>query len=64
MKGSVTRLIYKKRGDIKDLKNWPPMSLLNVDYKIISKVMTVRLFRVLEYIVDPDQTCSVRVVRF
>ena len=64
MKGSVTRLIYKKHGDIKDLKNWPPMSLLNVDYKIISKVMTVRLFRVLEYIVDPDQTCSVRVVRF
>ena len=28
MKGSVTRLIYKKRGDIKSLKNWRPISLL------------------------------------
>ena len=34
MKGSVTRLIFKKRGDIKHLKNWRPISLLNVDYKI------------------------------
>ena len=31
MKGSVTRLIHKKRGDIKSLKNWRPISLLNVD---------------------------------
>ena len=59
MKGSATRLIYKKRGDIKDLKNWRPISLLNVDYKIISKVITSRLSRVLDSIVDPDQTCSV-----
>ena len=59
MKGSVTRLIYKKRGDIKNLKNWRPISLLNVDYKIISKVLTLRLSKVLESIVNPDQTCSV-----
>ena len=59
MKGSVTRLLYKKRGDIKDLKNWRPISLLNVDYKIISKVTTTRLSCVLDTIVDPDQTCSV-----
>ena len=59
MKGSVTRLIYKKRGDIKNLKNWRPISLLNVDYKIISKVLTLRLSKVLEFIVSPDQTCSV-----
>ena len=59
MKGSVTRLIYKKRGDIKNLKNWHPISLLNVDYKIISKVLTSRLAKVLESIVNPDQTCSV-----
>ena len=40
MKGSVTRLIYKKRGAIRNLKNW-------------------RLAKVLESIVNPDQTCSV-----
>lgn len=27
MKPSMTRLIYKKRGDIKDFKNWRPISL-------------------------------------
>ena len=59
MKASVTRLIYKKRGDIKNLKNWQPIPLLNVDYKIISKGITTRLSNVIEYIVHPDQTCSV-----
>ena len=59
MKGSITRLIFKKRGDRKDLKNWRPISLLNVDYKIISKAITSRLSGVLQHIVHPDQTCSV-----
>ena len=59
MKGSVTRLIFKKRGDVKHLKNWRPISLLNVDYKIISKAITLRLSKVLEHITHPDQTCSV-----
>lgn len=59
MKVSITRLIYKKRGDIKDLKNWRPISLLNVDYKICSKAITLRLSKVLDSIIDPDQTCSV-----
>ena len=53
-----TRVIYKKR-DRKSLKNWRPISLLNVDYKICSKAISVRLSKVLEFIVDPDQTCSV-----
>ena len=59
MKGSVTRLIFKKRGDIKDLKNWHPISLLNVDYKIISKAITSRLSSVIDCIVHGVQTCSV-----
>ena len=59
MQGSATHLIYKKRGNIADLKNWRPISLLNVDYKIISKAITSRLSRVIGSIVHPDQTCSV-----
>ena len=59
MKGSVTRLIFKKHSDRKSLKNWRPISLLNVDYKIISKVITSRLANVIEFIVHSNQTCSV-----
>lgn len=43
MKTSMTRLIFKKRGNIKDLKNWRPISLLNVDYKICSKAITLHV---------------------
>ena len=58
MKTSNTRLVFKK-GDRKSLKNWRPISLLNVDYKICSKALSSRLSLVLEKIVPPDQTCSV-----
>ena len=59
MKESITRLIFKKHGDAKHLKNWRPISLLNVDYKIISNAITIRLSKVIELIVHSDQTCSV-----
>ena len=58
MKASVTRLVHKK-DDKRLSKNWRPISLLNVDYKICSKAVSFRLSRVLGSIVDPDQTCSV-----
>ena len=51
MKGSITRLIFKKRGGRKDLKNWRPISSLNVDYKSIPKATTFRLLGVLKHIV-------------
>ena len=59
MKESITCLIFKKRGDLKHLRNWRPISLLNVDYKIISKAITFRLSKVIESIAYSDQTCSV-----
>ena len=58
MKSSVTRLVHKK-DDRRNIENWPPISLLNVDYKICSKALSLRLKEVLGSIVDPDQTCSV-----
>ena len=58
MKASVTRLIHKK-DDKRSLKYWRPISLLNVDYKICSKAVSIRLAGVIGSIVDPDQTCSI-----
>ena len=54
----LLRLIHKK--DERNLvKNWRPISLLNTDYKLASKVITERLKKVMSSIVHLDQTCSV-----
>ena len=58
MKVSVTRLVHNK-DDKHDLKTWRPISLLNVDYKICSKAISLHLAKILRSIVDQDQTCSV-----
>ena len=56
--GLIT-LIYKDRGRRDDLTNWRPISLLNVDYKIMSKILANRVKRILHQIIHVDQTCSV-----
>ena len=47
-------LLYKK-GPRENIKNWRPISLLNVDYKILSKVLAERLKQVLPEIIHFDQ---------
>ena len=54
----VISLSYKK-GDRLDLRNWRPITLLNVDYKLAARVIAGRLLRVIHLIVDKDQTCGV-----
>ena len=51
-------LIFKK-GDRLEHKNWRPISLLNVDYKLCARVLAGRLLKVIHQIVAPDQTCAV-----
>ena len=41
-KQCVLSLLYKK-GDPENLENWRPISLLNTDYKIITRVLAIRL---------------------
>lgn len=59
MRRGIITLIYKKKGDKKLLKNWRPITLLNVDYKIISKTLASRLKLVLDKVISKEQTCSV-----
>ena len=48
-----------KKGDRLDPRNWHPISLLNVDYKIASRAIATRLLKVIHLVVSPDQLCSV-----
>ena len=53
---SVIRLIPKKNKNLLYLKNCRPISLLNVDYKIASKALALRLKKVLSAIINNAQT--------
>ena len=62
-KQGIIRLLYKKDDPLL-LKNWRPISLLNTDYKICTKVLANRLKKVLSVILSEDQTCGVPAVGF
>ena len=53
---SIIRLIPKKNKNLLYLKNWRPISLLNVDYKIASKALALRLKKVLSAVINNTQT--------
>ena len=57
---SYITLICKDESRADEMKCYRPISLLNIDYKIISKVITIRLGKILPKIIDIDQTCSVK----
>ena len=51
----VLNLIPKQNKDTRYLTNLRLITLLNVDYKIIEKMIVRRIQRVLPYIISPDQ---------
>ena len=53
-KNGILTLIFKS-GDKTKFTNWRPITLLNVDYKIIARVLAHRLQRVISKIVSTDQ---------
>ena len=58
-KQAIIKLIEKKDRDKRFIKNWRPISLLNVDMKLISKVLASRSKSVISTIVNENQVAYV-----
>ena len=56
---AITKLIEKKERDKRFAKNWHPISLLNVDLKIISKVLATRIKKVISSLISSNQIAYV-----
>ena len=56
---AIIRLIEKPNRDRRFIKNWRPISLLNVDQKILSKTLAGRLKKILPKLISPGQTAYV-----
>ena len=59
-KEAIITLIEKKDKDKRDLSNWRPISLINVDVKIGSKAIAKRLEKVLPNIIHYNQCAYVK----
>ncbi|CAM2118491.1 unnamed protein product [Caretta caretta] len=51
--------LLPKKGDVRDLRNWRPVSLLSTDYKVVAKAISLRLGSMLADVIHPDQTYTV-----
>ena len=52
----IISLIPKDENNLTTLSNWRPITLLNVDYKILAKVIAKRIESVLPKLIHSDQT--------
>ena len=57
---AVIKLIEKKERDKRFIKNWRPISILNVDYKIIAKTLATRLKETVPKLISFQQTAYVK----
>ena len=60
-KQAVITLIEKKGRNKRLVKNWRRISLMNIDTKIASKVIALRMKKVLPNIINYDQTAHVKI---
>ena len=52
----VITLLPKDESSLLDVKNWRPITLLNVDYKIASKAVATRMESTIPFLIHTDQT--------
>ena len=58
---AIIRLIEKKGKDKRFIKNWRPISLLNVDYKITLKALAERLKKILPVLISHEQQLMLKI---
>ena len=57
LRNAIITLLFKKN-DHRMLKNWRPISLLNTDYKILSKILAMRLRKVISSLLPVNKKCG------
>ena len=60
LSSAIITLIEKRGNDKRLIKNWRPISLINVDTKIISKVLANHLEKVLPNLIHSNQNAFVK----
>ena len=63
-KQAIIVLIQKKDRDSRLIKNWRPISLMNVDAKIASKALVMRVKKIIYKLVYTDQTVYIYIRSF
>jgi len=56
---SVITVLPKEGKDLKDIKNWRPITLTNCDAKIVTKALAGRMAKVMDSVIDTNQTAYV-----
>lgn len=56
---SYLRLIPKVGKDLSKLSNWRPITLSNTDHKLITKLLSKKLTKVVEKLIGPEQTAYI-----
>lgn len=56
--------LLPKKGDLTDIKNWCPVSLICSNYKLLSKTLPLRLTEVIEQIIHQTRAIAYQVDPF
>ena len=59
LRGGLLTLLCKDQARREHLRCWRPLTLLNVDYKIVSRAICSRVSRGVGEVVGRDQTCAI-----